>query len=181
MDTTHNHAENKLNGTQTQNNLGRAFDDKSRSSVIYKMYAQKATDDGLHDSARMFEEMSKNHLGHASLWYGYMDGISDTRSNIENASALQNDIYDSYTDMANIADNEGFYEIAEKMRLMQQVENAHSNMLSDMAKKLLEGEPETDTNTHRKCTNCGFDTYGNHTPERCPLCSYPSQYFEIIP
>ncbi len=181
MDTTHNHAENKLYGTQTQSNLSRAFDDKARSSVIYKLYAQKAHDDGLHGSARLFDELSENHLGHASLWYGYMDGISDTEENTGNALSLQNDLYDSYTDMAFTAENEGFYEIAEKMRLMQQVENSHKMRLSEMSDSLKHGYAEQEANTHWKCKTCGFETTGSHAPDRCPLCSYPKMYFEMTP
>lgn len=178
MDTNKRGAVSALNGTKTSSNLNRAFDDEAKAYTTYKLYANKAAEDGRHDFARIFDQTAENERQHASLWLGYLDGIGSTAENLEAAAADENHAVQAYNDMARIADEEGFNEIAEKMRLMSQVERGHMDTYLKMKEELDRDTPtEYGADTHWVCSNCGFDVYGNVKPERCPLCSYTSEYF----
>jgi rubrerythrin len=91
-------------------------------------------------------------------------------------SALAENFYPS---VAEIAEDEGFDEIAEKMRLAALAKESQINLLDgeiDRIKRpdsLFSENPETLWH----CRSCGYDIRGNVPPERCPLCSYPSSSF----
>ena len=177
MDKSNDRVMSALNGTKTEQNLNRAFDDEAAAYTKYKLFAQRANDEGNHAAGRLFDETADNERQHASLWLGYLDGIGSTRDNLESAIAGEISDTETYPEMARQADEEGFNEIAEKFRLTAQVESNHLNTYKDMLDSM-DSEPIYDANTHWQCTNCGFDSYGNVPPERCPLCSYTKDYFK---
>ena len=81
--------------------------------------------------------------------------------------------------MADIADDEGFSEIAEKMRLVSNVKNTHTVLLDEQLSYLSDkdGRYVDNPETEWHCRSCGYIVKGNMPPERCPLCSYPENYF----
>ncbi len=177
MDTKNRTVKSSLDGTGTKSNLSRAFDEKARAYTIYTLYADKAQLDNDPESARLFESTADQEKHHADLWFGYLDGTGDTMDNINYARNHENISASEYLEMSDVADSEGFYEIAEKMRLMSDVEKAHEEKFEKRL-SAYDKEPSYDANTEWCCTHCGFCAKGNTRPERCPLCSLPGEYFE---
>ena len=86
-----------------------------------------------------------------------------------------------YKGFALVAEEEGFSEIAEKFRLVAEVEKSHEErylaLLENVENGLVfsrEGEMIW------RCRNCGHIVVGKKAPEMCPLCSHPQSYFELI-
>lgn len=117
-----------LKGTKTEKNLLEAFAGESMARNKYTYFASKARKDGYEQIARIFEETAGNEKEHAKLWYKYLHGgdISDTATNLEEAASGENyEWTDMYDRMAREAEEEGFTEIAFKMRGVAAIEKHH--------------------------------------------------------
>ena len=170
-----------LDGTRTAENLRRAFGKEAENFAKGVIYASLAANDGNVSAQKAMTEQSDNDRHHAELWLGYLDELGDTLENLAELSSLKSALGDNlYPAMAEIAKDEGFEEIAEKMRLVAAVKETQNKMLKEESERIknadsmYSGDPETLWH----CTCCGYDIKGNMPPERCPLCSYPSQHFK---
>lgn len=174
-------ARNALDGTRTAENLRQAFAKEAENFARSSIFSSLASDEGNISAKRTLMEHSDNDLRHAELWLGYLDELGDTLENLAELSAVKSALSgDLYPLMAQIADEEGFDEIAEKMRLVAAVKDSQSRMLDSEKDKIM--VPDTmyadDPETVWHCSSCGYDIHGNMPPERCPLCSYPEDFFE---
>ena len=117
-----------LKGTKTEKNLEEAFAGESMARNKYTYFASKARKDGYQQIAAIFEETAGNEKEHAKLWFKYLNGgeISDTMTNLEAAAAGENyEWTNMYDRMAREAEEEGFPEIAFKMRGVAAIEKHH--------------------------------------------------------
>ena len=126
-------------------------------------------------------EQADNDRRLAELWLSYLDDIDDTIENLNELSIIKDALSgDFYPIAAEMADDEGFDEIAEKLRLAGSAKQSHSSVLKSEQNKIMHPESDHSDNpeTPWVCTACGYIVKGNMPPERCPLCAYPSSYFE---
>ena len=87
---------------------------------------------------------------------------------------------DMYDRMAKEAEEEGFTEIAAKMRGVAEVERHHEERYMKLLKNIEEGIVfSREGDTIWKCRNCGHIVVGKKAPEICPVCAHPQSYFEI--
>lgn len=172
-------SQSALSGSKTSRNLERAFEREAKNYARNSIFALRADGEDGMSARRTFFEQADNDMRHAELWLGYLDEIGDTLENLDFMfSQKSNPDPDFYEQTASEADDEGFSEIAEKMRLMAQVKNKQAIILDEEAKKLERGvEFEQDPETEWHCQSCGYSVRGNLPPERCPLCAYPQGYF----
>lgn len=169
-----------LDGTKTADNLREAFAKEAEAFARSSIYTLAAGDEGNISAQKAFSEQADNDKRHAELWLGYLDEIGDTFENLTELAALKEALGDNlYPVMAEIADEEGFDEIAEKMRLVAAVKNAQNRILYDESEKIASPAAvySDDPETVWHCCSCGYNISGNAPPERCPLCSYPDSYF----
>ncbi|NQU63397.1 MAG: rubrerythrin family protein, partial [SAR324 cluster bacterium] len=81
---------------------------------------------------------------------------------------------------ADVADSEGFHEIATTFRQIAKVEKQHENRYRKLLKNIKEGQVfEKDTPVKWKCRNCGFVHEGKKAQKTCPACEHPQAHFEI--
>lgn len=131
-----------LKGTKTEKNLLEAFAGESMARNKYTYFASKARKDGYEQIARIFEETAGNEKEHAKLWYKYLHGgdISDTATNLEEAASGENyEWTDMYDRMAREAEEEGFTEIAFKMRGVAAIEKHHEERYRKLLENIKEG------------------------------------------
>lgn len=169
-----------LDGTKTAENLRRAFAKEAEAFAKSSIFSSLARDEGEDAAKRVLDEHSDNDRRHAELWLGYLDELSDTLENLSELSALKEALGNSlYPAMAEVADDEGFDEIAEKMRLMASVKSSQKEMLDSEIESMENFNSRYSENpeTVWRCHSCGYDVKGNMPPERCPLCSYPASHF----
>ena len=173
----------ELKGTKTEKNLLEAFAGESMARNKYDYFASKAKKDGYVQIAAIFEETAKNEKEHAKLWFKYLEGgaIKATTDNLAAAAAGENiEWTDMYDRMAREADEEGFTEIAERMRGVAAIEKEHEERYRKLLKNI---EDEVvfsrDGDVIWHCLNCGHIVVGKKAPEMCPVCNHPQAFFQI--
>ena len=173
----------ELKGTKTEKNLLDAFAGESMARNKYTYFASKAKKEGYEQIAALFTETADNEKEHAKLWFKYLGGgaIQETMKNLKDAAEGENyEWTDMYDRMAKEAEEEGFTEIAAKMRGVAEVERHHEERYMKLLKNIEEGIVfSREGDTIWKCRNCGHIVVGKKAPEICPVCAHPQSYFEI--
>ena len=173
----------ELKGTKTEQNLRDAFAGESQAFTKYSYYASKAKKDGYEQIGALFEETALNEKEHAKLWFKYLHGgdIPDTITNLKDAAAGENyEWTDMYDRMAREADEEGFKEIAAKMRGVAAIEKRHEARYLKLVENIEQGVVfSRDGDRIWKCRNCGHLVVGKNAPKICPVCNHPQSYFEL--
>lgn len=172
-----------LKGTKTEKNLLEAFAGESMARNKYTYFASKARKDGYEQIAALFEETAHNEREHAKLWFKYLEGgeIQDTPTNLKHAAEGENyEWTDMYDRMAREADEEGFTEIAARMRGVAAIEKAHEQRYLQLLKNIEDGIVfSREGDTIWQCRNCGHIVIGKNAPKVCPVCLHAQSYFEI--
>ncbi|MGM9713744.1 MAG: rubrerythrin [Prevotella sp.] len=173
----------ELKGTKTEKNLMEAFAGESMARNKYSYFASRAKKDGYQQIAALFEETAANEKEHAKLWFKYLEGgsVKDTMSNLKAAAEGENfEWTDMYDRMAREAEEEGFTEIAARMRGVAAVEKHHEERYLKLLENIEKGIVfSREGDTIWKCRNCGHIVIGKQAPEVCPVCEHAQSYFEI--
>ena len=175
----------ELKGTQTEKNLQIAFAGESQARNKYTYFASKAKKDGYEQIAAIFEETAAQEKEHAKMWFKLLEGgaIKSTPENLKTAAEGENyEWTDMYKEMARVAREEGFDDIAETMEGVAMVEKAHEERYRKFLKNI---EDEVvfsrDEECIGQCRNCGHIHIGKKAPERCPVCDHPQAHFQLMP
>ena len=142
-----------IKGTQTEKNLLTSFAGESQARMRYTYYASVAK----------------------------KEVISTTLNNLLEAAAGEHEEWSQdYPHFADVAEQEGFYEIAAMYRNISVAEKGHEeryrafvNNIETASVFAKEGEVVW------QCRNCGYITIGKEAPEVCPACLHPQAYFEV--
>ena len=176
--------ENKKNmytGTQTEKNLQTAFSGESEARNKYTYFASVAKKEGYEQISALFLKTAENEKEHAKMWFKELKGIGNTAENLEAAATGENyewtDMYDGF---AKTADAEGFPELAEKFRLVAEIERHHEERYRALLKNVETAAVfEKSEVKVWECRNCGHIMVGTKAPEVCPTCNHPRSYFEV--
>ena len=172
---------NKYAGTQTEKNLEAAFAGESQARNKYTYFASKAKKEGYEQIAALFLKTADNEKEHAKMWFKELNGIGDTKDNLEAAANGENfEWTDMYEGFAKTAEEEGFAELAEKFRGVAAIEKAHE----ERYRKLLHNVEMQEVFAKSEvkvweCRNCGHIVVGTNAPKVCPVCAHPQSYFEV--
>ena len=171
----------KYDGTQTQKNLMAAFAGESEARNKYTYFASKANKEGYEQIAALFLKTADNEKEHAKMWFKEMEGINDTATNLEAAASGENyEWTDMYAGFAKTAEEEGFTELAEKFRMVAEIERNHEERYRALLKNIENCEVFKKSSVKIwECRNCGHIVVGEAAPEICPTCAHPQAYFEI--
>lgn len=172
----------ELKGTRTEANLQTAFAGESMARNKYTFFASKAKKDGYVQIAKIFEETAANEKEHAKIWFKLLNGgIDDTAANLKAAAEGENyewtDMYDSF---AKTAEEEGFPELAQKFRLVGEIERHHEERYRALLRNVEAAKVfEKSEVKVWECRNCGHIVVGTKAPDVCPTCNHPQSYFEV--
>ena len=172
-----------LKGTKTEKNLMEAFAGESMARNKYTYFASKAKKDGYEQIAALFEATANNEKEHAKLWFKYLQGgaVKSTPENLVIAAEGENyEWTDMYDRMAKEADEEGFPEIAARMRGVVAIEKHHEERYRKLLKNIDDKVVfSRDGECVWICRNCGHIVVGKAAPEVCPVCEHARSYFEL--
>lgn len=190
-----------LRGTKTLENLMKAFAGESQARNRYTFYASVARKEELMQVEGIFIETADNEKEHAKRFYNLiLDGMkgelpasvkvdaeypvaySTTTENLRAAAAGEKEEWGKlYPGFADIAESEGFLEIAAAFRNIAKVEIKHEAMFLKLLENLEKGKVfKKDSIVRWKCRNCGFVHEGTEAPKECPACLHPQSYYEVF-
>lgn len=173
----------ELKGSKTEKNLQIAFAGESQARNKYTYYASKAKKEGYEQIGELFLETAENEKEHAKLWFKYLHGgdVPSTAVNLKDAADGENyEWTEMYKEMAKVAREEGFAEIAMRFEKVAEVEAKHEERYRKLLDKVEGGRVFISEDlVVWKCRNCGYLYIGKAAPEICPCCSHPKSYFEL--
>jgi rubrerythrin len=183
-----------LKGTQTEKNLLKAFAGESQARNRYTFFAKQAAKDGYQQIAALFLETAENEGQHAKEYFKHLEGglveitatypagtIGTTAQNLLASADGENeewtDLYPAFGDMA---ESEGFPEVAASFRLIARVEEKHEaryrKLLGNIENGLVFSRPEP---VKWICRKCGYVHEGPVALDVCPVCEHPRAYQEL--
>lgn len=184
-----------LKGTQTEKNLMASFAGESQARNRYTFFASVAKKEGYEQIAAIFLETADNEKEHAKRFYKFLGEtnamveamypafLGNTMDNLKHAAAGEHEEWDIlYRDAAEVADKEGFAEIATVFRKIAEVEAHHEARYLALYENVKNGKVfEKDEVVTWKCRNCGYVYKDSKSaPKICPACAHPQAYFEIL-
>jgi rubrerythrin len=183
-----------LKGSKTEKNLLAAFAGESQARNRYTFFASQAKEEGCEQIAAIFLETADNEREHAKLFFKHLRGgdaeitatypagiIASTATNLKaGADGEKLEWGTLYPGFAQVADEEGFSNIALTFRNVARVEAYHERRYLKLLDNVNQGKVfKKDMPIKWKCRNCGFVFEGNGAPSPCPVCSHPQSYFEV--
>lgn len=182
-----------LKGTKTEKNLANSYVAESCAYSRYSFFAQQAQKESYFQYANIFNETAANELHHAKIYFKYLtEGgvltdpiavdpgiIATTADNLKVAAQEeQTEGVDAYIKAAEIAEEEGFTEIAARFRAIATVENHHKERFDLMRSRIEDGTVwKREKPIKWQCQVCGYIYEGTEPPVKCPACYHPYQHF----
>jgi rubrerythrin len=181
-------------GSQTEKNLLAAFAGESQARNRYTFFASVAKKEGYEQIASVFEETAANEKEHAELFFKHLKGgmveiratypagmITSTADHLKAAAEGENLEWGTlYPNFGEVAEKEGFKDVAWTFRSIAKVEAYHERRYNKLFENLQQGKVfKKDQPTKWKCRNCGLVIEGTSAPEKCPTCAHPKAYFEV--
>lgn len=185
--------------SKTLENLTKAFIGESQARNRYTMYAKQAKKDGYEQLAEVFTLTAENEREHAKWLFRLINEIKEnddaiiveadaptilgtTAENLQ--AAIDGEHYETaemYPEFADVAEEEGYDEIAVRLRSIGKAE-AHHEKRYQIFLDLVKDDKvyNKDEAVMWVCRKCGFVFEGKKPPEKCPACDHPSNYYEIL-
>lgn len=183
-----------LKGTQTEKNLMAAFAGESQARNRYTFFAGQAKKEGYEQIANIFLETADNEKEHAKREFKFLQGgeveitgsfpsgvIGTTAENLK-ASVLGENYEQTtmYPEFAQIAQKEGFEEIAIVFEAIAVAEKEHEMRYLALLKNIETGKVfKKDMVVKWRCRNCGYIYEDTEAPQECPACAHPQGYYEV--
>ncbi len=182
-----------IKGTRTEKNLLQSFAGESQARNRYTFFAGVAKKEGFEQIAGVFMETAEQEKEHAKRFFKFLSGgmveitasfpagvIGTTLENLAAAAEGENEEWTAlYPSFADIAEEEGFPQIAASFRMIAKVEAEHEKRYRKLLENLTDGKVfEKDGVIFWQCRNCGFVIEAKKAPLVCPACEHPQAYFE---
>ncbi|MBM3405173.1 MAG: rubrerythrin family protein [Bacteroidetes bacterium] len=183
-----------IKGTETEKNLLKAFAGESQAKNRYTYFAKVAQKEGYEQIAAIFMETAINEEQHAKIFFKFLEGgpveitaiypagkIGTTEENLEAAAMGENEEWaELYPHFAEVAEKEGFKDVAVKFKMIAKVEASHENRYRKLLENINNNKVfEKDQPVSWICRKCGYVHTGKKALQNCPACGHPLAYFEI--
>ncbi|WP_336594732.1 rubrerythrin family protein [Bacteroides acidifaciens] len=183
-----------IKGTRTEKNLLTSFAGESQARMRYTYFASAAKKEGYEQISAIFQETADQEKEHAKRMFKWLEGgmveitasypagvIGTTLENLKAAAAGEHEEWSvDYPHFADIAEEEGFHEIAVMYRMISVAEKGHEERYRALLKNIEESKVFVkDGETVWQCRNCGYIHVGKEAPKVCPACEHPQAHFEV--
>ena len=163
------------------------------------MAAETAKNKKYNIIERLFKYTASQEQAHAKVFYDALKSLNGQTITIDNGS-YPVDVYDDilkllrtsanneykehdvvYKEFADIAEQEGFSDIATTFRNIAFIEKVHGDRFNRYADEFENNTLfKKDESTQWICTNCGFIYEGKEAPNACPVCKKPQGYYLLF-
>lgn len=186
--------EKSLKGTQTEQNLLKAFAGESQARNRYEFFAKVAKTEGYEQISAIFQETADQEKAHAKRFFKFLEGgmleitasypagkIGTTEENLQAAAAGENEEWTLlYPKFAEIAKEEGFLEVSGAFKTIAKVEQEHERRYLKLLKNVQEHTVfKKDGKVFWKCRVCGYVYEAEKALEVCPACFHPKAYMQV--
>ncbi len=182
--------------TKTLINLAKSFSSEAQAGLRYQLTANLAREQGYKVLSDEIRKIAKNEVNHAKVFFNFLTeavgfhNISYTAGfpyygagilgGLESAVKSEQDEAAIYEEFARTAEEENLPEIAEKFRLIREVELRHEDVF-----KYLKTAYENDTlyklgkPTMWVCSECGHIETLESGWNVCPLCGSTQGFIDL--
>lgn len=181
----------------TIENLTKAFIGESQARNRYTFYSKIAKKEGFEQIAEIFLITVENEKEHASWLFKLINELSkddeikveavaptilgNTAENLKAAIAGENYEYTKmYPEFADVAEREGFPEIAERLRAIAIAEKHHEERYKKILREVEAGTVfKKDREVWWVYRECGYVHFGKQPPKKCPSCDHERSFYQI--
>lgn len=187
---------------KTLHNLAVAFVGESQARNRYTFYAKVAQKEGYEQIAEIFRITADNEKEHANTLFTLIDELKKKSgeeveaikieasvpttlgSTIENLrAAIAGEHYENtkmYPEFAEVAEEEGLPEIAERLRAIAKAEQHHEERYQKLLREVENNSVfKKSKKVYWVCRECGYVYEGEEPPEVCPSCRHSKSYFQL--
>jgi rubrerythrin len=187
---------------KTLENLVKAFIGESQARNRYTFYSKVAKKEGFEQIAEIFLITAENEREHASSLFKLINELKaksknkideikveataplvlgSTAENLRAAISGENYEYTKmYPEFADIAEKEGFPEIAKRLRAIAVAEKHHEERYKKLLKEVEGGSVfKKKEKVWWVCRECGYVHFGTEPPEKCPSCEHERSFFQV--
>lgn len=185
----------EFKGSRTEQAVLTAFAGESQARNRYTFAASVAKKAGYEQIAELFAETAENEKEHAKLFFKLLQGgtatvtaaypCGPTGTTAENLLAAAEGEAEEwghlYPGAADLAESEGFPEVAATFRRIMGVEKYHERRFRKLLENVRTAQVfEKPAPSAWKCRNCG-SIHENlaKAPKICPVCQHPQAHFEL--
>ena len=183
-----------IKGTETEKNLLKSFAGESQARMRYTYFAKVAKTEGYEQISAIFLETAEQEKQHAKKYFNHLEGgdveITATYpagkigTTAENLLAAAKGEYEEWSDLyphfGDVAEAEGFLNIAATFRKIAAVEVQHEKRYRRLLARVEAGTVFIrEEETMWQCRECGAIYVGKEAPKACPTCAHPQAYFEV--
>jgi len=187
--------------SETIKNLAAAFVGESQARNRYTIYSKIAKKEGYVQISAVFLETATQEAQHAKWLFNMINDLKEldhveedivleagvptakgsTLENLEAAIGGEHYEHESmYPEFAAKAEEEGYPEIAKRLRAIAKAEEHHEERYLKLLNSLKEEKVfKKDETVKWVCRECGYVHEGPEAPELCPSCSHPQGYFQV--
>jgi rubrerythrin len=179
---------------ETPKNLLRGYICESIAISRYLIYSDIAEKEKLMYVSKYFKEVVENERKHAEIYAKFLKEINVEPTEVEIKAfvrfgstaenlrwAVEGEKFEAeklYPRFADLAEREGFKEVAEKLRILAGVEASHCKKFSKLL-ELLETNRmfKREEEVEWMCLVCGYTQKSKEPPKTCPNCGAEYHYF----
>ncbi|MEF8787764.1 MAG: rubrerythrin family protein [Planctomycetota bacterium] len=180
--------------TMTADNLRSAFGGESMAHMRYRIWGDKAKEDGFDNISRLFTAIAAAEKVHATNHFialreqvgdalvpsmggfGYTETTENLQGAINGEVYESTEMYPSFLEVAKMQDQpsaqQSFYYALE-------AEKIHAEMYRE-AKEAAKAGNDLDLGPVQICTQCGYTVEDDSPPTMCPICAAGSDEFKAF-
>jgi rubrerythrin len=187
---------------KTVENLTKAFVGESQARNRYTFFASTARKEGFEQISEIFTITADNEREHASWFMKMLLSLKaaskenmdvlhigtdvpvirgTTLENLKSAVSGETEEYTNlYPEFAKAAEEEGYPEIAARIRAIAVAETHHAERYRKLLEHMEKGTTfRRDKPVYWVCRECGYVHFGNAPPESCPSCGNSRAFYQI--
>jgi rubrerythrin len=183
-----------LNESRTARNLIQALAIETQTIQKYSWFAKQAKKDGYEQMAAIFLEVAEQKKSHSKTLFRFLEGISvelnttlsippvgTTLYNLKLAVETENKEAELYAEFEKTAWDEGFKQIATKLKLFTRIKLFYATRFNVLAENIINDRVfRREKRVKWICRKCGLIHESEHALKNCPACEHPQAYFEIL-
>lgn len=185
-----------VKGTETEKNLLKTFAGESQARNRYTYWASVAKKEGYRQISEIFTETAEQEREHAKRMFKFLESgeaieitacypagkMGTTLENLKAAAAGENEEWtELYPHFADVAEQEGFADVAAMYRCIAIAEKQHEKRYNDLAANIESGTVfKKGESVTWRCMNCGYIHDGVEPVDKCPACLHGQAHFEVL-